>query len=207
MRWHDVEQNSPEWEDLKLGCPGSSAASTFMAHYGKDFGEPAKKLALRYALERVNGRRSEQSYSNGHMERGHAQEPIARILYEESRFTEVTNGGYFCHGDWGDSPDGLIGTDGVIEIKSVIDSVHYETIRKGTFDSAYKWQIVSHFDGTGRDWVDYASYCADFPEWNQLVVYRTYREQVENELAMLRERRDQFIELIKSKVNEINERN
>lgn len=206
MKWHDVEQNSPEWDELKLGRPGSSSAATFMAHYGKDFGEPAKKLALRYALERVNGRKSGQNFTNAHMDRGHAQEPVARMLYEDSRFCEVTNGGYFCHGEWGDSPDGLVGTDGVIEIKSVIDSTHYETIRRGTYDSAYKWQIVTHFDGTGRDWVDYASYCEDYPEWNQLVVYRTYRDEVKDELDMLQERRSQFIELIKSKVIEINER-
>lgn len=206
MIWHNVEQNSPEWDELKLGQPGSSAAATFMAHYGKDFGEPAQKLALRYALERVTGRKSEQNFSNAHMDRGHAQEPLARMLYEELHFVEVTNGGYFDHAEWGDSPDGLVDAEGTVEIKSVIASVHEATIKRGTFDPAYKWQIVTHFDGTGRDWVDYASYCADYPEWDQLVVYRTYRDQVEKELAMLRERREQFIELIKTKVNEINER-
>ncbi|KRG65200.1 YqaJ-like viral recombinase domain protein [Stenotrophomonas humi] len=206
MKWHNVEQNSPEWDELKLGQPGSSAAATFMAHYGKDFGEPAQKLALRYALERVTGRKSEQNFSNAHMERGHAQEPIAKMLYEELHFVEVTNGGYFDHAEWGDSPDGLVDSDGTVEIKSVIASVHEATIKRGTFDSAYKWQIITHFDGTGRNWVDYASYCADYPEWDQLVVYRTYRDQVEKELSMLRERREQFIELIKTKASEINER-
>lgn len=206
MRWHDVEQNSPEWEELKLGQPGSSAAATFMAHYGKDFGEPAQKLALRFALERITGRKSEQGFRSADMDRGHAQEPLARMLYEERHFVTVTNGGYFDHGDWGDSPDGLIDDDGVLEIKSVIDSVHEATIKRGKFDSAYKWQIVTHFDGTQRDWVDYASYCADYPEWDQLVVFRTYRDEVQEELQMLAERRAQFIELIQAKVNEINQR-
>lgn len=206
MIWHNVDQNSAEWEELKIGQPGSSAASTFMAHFGKDFGEPAQKLALRYALERITGRKTEQGFRNSHMERGHAQEPIARALYEEMNFVEVTNGGYFDHVEWGDSPDGLVDLDGVTEFKSVIASVHEATIKRGTFDPAYKWQIVTHFDGTGRDWVDYASYCEDYPEWSQLVVYRTYRDQVEKELAMLRERRAAFIELITKKVIEINDR-
>ena len=206
MKWHNVEQNSPEWDELKLGQPGSSAAATFMAHYGKDFGEPAQKLALRLALERITGRKSERSFTNADMERGRAQEPIARMLYEEQHFVTVTNGGYFQHDEYGDSPDGLVDEDGVLEIKSVIDSVHEATINRGKPDPAYKWQIVTHLDCTGRDWVDYASYCADYPEWDQLVVYRTYRDQVEKELSMLRERREQFIELIKAKTIEINER-
>lgn len=206
MIWHNVEQNTPEWEELKLGQPGSSAAATFMAHYGKDFGEPAQKLALRLALERITGRKSERNYMSADMERGHAQEPIARMLYEEQHFVTVTNGGYFQHDEYGDSPDGLVDDDGVLEIKSVIDSVHEATINRGKPDPAYKWQIVTHLDCTGRDWVDYVSYCADFPEWEQLVVYRVHRNDVQEELAMLAERRAQFIELIKTKVSQRSER-
>lgn len=206
MKWHNVEQNSPEWDELKLGRPGSSASATFMAHYGKEFGEPAQKLALRLALERITGRKSERSFSNSDMERGHAQEPIARMLYEEQHFVSVTNGGYFQFDEYGDSPDGLVDDDGVLEIKSVIDSVHEATINRGKPDPAYKWQIVTHLDCTGRDWVDYVSYCADFPEWEQLVVYRVHRKDVQEELAMLADRRAKFIELIKTKVNERTER-
>jgi hypothetical protein len=201
--FHDVEQNSPEWDELRLGRAGSSGASKYMAHYGKAFGEPAKDYALKLALERVNGRAAGYSFKNDDMERGHEQEPIAKMLYEEQNFVDVLNGGYFDCGEYGDSPDGLVGADGVLEIKCVVATTHKATIRRGGPDPAYKWQLISHIDCTGRDWVDFVSYCGDYPEWEQLVVYRVYRRDVQEQLAQLAERRAQFLELVREEVNEL----
>jgi len=205
MIWHNVEQNTPEWELLKLGKASSSSYAKFMANYGKPFGEPAHRYALQIALERVTGRKAEHSFKNDDMERGHEQEPLARMLYEEMFFCEVTNGGFFDFGEYGDSPDGLIGTDGVIEIKSVIASTHEATIKRGAFDPAYRWQLAGHFD-SGRQWVDFVSYCADYPEHLQLVVYRTYREEMADEIAKLHERRADFLKLVAEKENELQQK-
>lgn len=198
MIFHDVEQNTPEWDELRLGKPGGSGAGLYMANYGKAFGEPAKDYALRLALERLTGRRAEYSFKNEHMERGHAQEPIAKMLYEEQNFVDVLNGGYFCHGTHGDSPDGRVGTEGVVEFKAVIATTHYATIRRGSFDPSYRWQLVTHLDCTGCEWVDFGSYCADFPEDKQLIVHRLYRDQCQEELAKLRERRAEFLTLVQT---------
>lgn len=164
----------------------------------KDFGDVAHKYALQIALERINGRPTEFGFRNDDMERGHEQEPIARMLYEETHFVDVRNGGFFDCGETGDSPDGLINNDGVIEIKSVIASTHYATLQRGGFDPAYRWQLVGHLDCTGRDWVDFASYCADFPAHNQLLVYRMHRGDVAAELDRLRSRREMFLELVRA---------
>jgi len=137
------------------------------------------------------------------MERGHEQEPIARMLYEDLYFTEVTNGGFFDCGFYGDSPDGLVDNDGVIEIKSVIDTTHYANIKRGSIDPSYKWQVIGHLDCTGREWCDFISYCADFPETSQLIVYRIYRKDVIEEIKMLSERRKLFNDLIKNLIREI----
>lgn len=205
-KFHDVPQNTDEWLELRLGKPTCSMFGTFMANYGKDFGDPAKREALRIALERLTGKKAEHSFSNDHTERGHEQEPLARMLYAEEHFAEVSNGGFFDCGDWGDSPDGLIGAPGVLEIKSVIASTHYANIQRGNYDPAYKWQLVGHIDCTGRDWVDFASYCSDFPRDSQLCVYRLHREDCEDELKMLHERRAQFLELIDKTMKTITER-
>lgn len=205
MLWHDVEQNTPEWEQIKLGKPSSSSYATFMANFGKAFGEPAQRYALKIALERVTGRKAEHSFKNDDMERGHEQEPLARMLYEEMFFCEVTNGGCFDFGDYCDSPDGLVGLDGEVEIKSVIATTHEATIKRGKFDPAYRWQMAGHFD-KGRKWIDFVSYCADYPEHSQLVVYRTYREEMADEIQKLHERRVQFLELVAQKETELNER-
>lgn len=205
-KFHDVPQNTDEWLELRLGKPTCSMFGTFMANYGKDFGDPAKREALRIALERLTGKKAEHSFSNDHTERGHEQEPLARMLYAEEHFAEVSNGGFFDCGDWGDSPDGLIGAPGVLEIKSVIASTHYANIQRGNYDPAYKWQLVGHIDCTGRDWVDFASYCSDFPRDSQLCVYRLNREDCEDELKMLHDRRAQFLELIEKTAKTIAER-
>jgi len=203
MIWHNVQQNEPEWEALKLGKASSSSNAKFMANYGKPFGEPAHRYALQIALERITGRKAEYSFKSDDMERGHEQEPLARMLYEEMFFCEVTNGGFFDFGEYGDSPDGLIGEDGEVEIKSVIASTHEATIKRGGFDPAYRWQMAGHFD-KGRKWIDFVSYCADYPEHLQLVVYRTHREEMADEIAKLHERRSEFLALVKTKESEIN---
>ena len=196
MIFHNVEQNTDEWMALRTGLVTMSKAGTFMANFGKAFGDPAKDYALQIALERVTGKKSEHGFKNDHMERGQMQEPIARMLYEEQNFTTVLNGGFFELEGYGDSPDGLIGDDGVLEIKSVIPTTHYANLRRNAIDPAYKWQIIGHLDCTGRNWVDFASYCSDFPEEKQLIVYRTHRNDVLEELGNLRSRRNQFLQLV-----------
>ncbi len=198
MIFHDVAQNTDEWQALRCGKATASNFACFMANDGKAFGEPAKRYALQIALERANGKKAEFSFSNEHMERGHEQEPVARMLYEEERFCDVTNGGFFDWDQHGDSPDGLVGADGVVEIKSVIAPVHYATLLRKSFDPAYRWQLVGHLDCTGRDWVDFISYCADFPMDKQLLVYRLYRDECEVELKRLAERREDFLELVEA---------
>lgn len=206
MKWHDVPQNSPEWEALKLGKASSSGYAKFMAHYGKDFGEPAHRYALQIALERVTGRKAEYSFKNDDMERGHEQEPLARMLYEEMFFCEVGNGGFYDFESHGDSPDGRVNAgEGLIEVKSVIASTHEATLKRGSFDPAYRWQIAGHFDSE-CEWVDFISYCGDYPEWSQLAVYRTYRREMAEEIAKLHERRQRFIDLVAKKENELQQR-
>lgn len=202
MPWIDVEQNTPEWESLRLGKVTASSFSKFMANEGKAFGDPAKRYALQVALERVTGRKAEYSFRSDDMERGHEQEPVAIMLYEDERFSTVTNGGFFDCGDYGDSPDGLVGAEGVIEVKSVIAPTHYATIRRGSHDPCYHWQLIGHLECTEADWVDFVSYCGEFPEWNQLVVYRLHRTDYGDDIARLQARRGQFLDL----VNEITDK-
>jgi hypothetical protein len=203
MYFHDVAQNTDEWMALRLGKVTCSNFGCFMANYGAAFGEPAKKYALQIALEIDTGRKAEYSFSNEHTERGHEQEPVARMLYEQEYFTDVANGGFFDCGDYGDSPDGLVNEDGVVEIKSVIAPTHYATLRRGSFDPAYRWQLVGHLDCTGRDWVDFISYCADFREDRQLIVHRLHREDCLEEIERLNERRTEFLALVRETLNSI----
>ncbi len=203
MKWHDIEQNTEVWQALRTGKATASNFGCFMANEGKAFGEPAKKYALQIALEIANGRKAEFSFSNEHTERGHEQEPIARMLYEDEFFVEVGNGGFFDHETYGDSPDGLVGEDGVLEIKSVTAATHYATLRRGSFDPAYRWQLIGHLDCTDRSWVDFASYCSEFPEASQLIVYRLHRRDFIGEIERLRARRAEFLKLVEQTLETI----
>ena len=196
MKYIDVEQNTDEWYSLRCGKITSSALGKVMANYGKAFGEPAKKYAIDIALEQVTGKPVSSGYTNEHMQRGIEQEPLARMKYEEEQFCEIKNGGFFDLGNIGCSPDGLVDDDGLIEIKCAIPSIHFERIKRQTFDSSYKWQIIGNLYFTQRDWIDFVSYCPEFPESSQLYTHRSRKDEFTKEFSMIDERIDQFLELI-----------
>ncbi len=194
--WHDIEQNADEWFLLRAGKVTASSLNKVMANYGKAFGDPAKKYAVDIAVQQITGATSGGGYSNEHMDRGHEEEPLAKMLYEETYFCDVTNGGFFEDGDTGTSPDGLVGTDGMVEIKSALPAIHYNRIKKQSYDSAYKWQLVGHLKISGRDWVDFISYCSSFPDDKKLYVHRSYKEDFSKEFEMVDARLKEFRTLI-----------
>lgn len=201
MQWHDVEQNDDDgvWLDMRPGKLTGSAVGKVMANYGKAFGEPAKKLAATIACEQVTGQRSTMdSFSNAHMERGHEQEPLARMLYEETYFVDVTNGGFYDCGRLGFSPDGRVADDGLIEIKSVIIPVHTATIKRNNVDPSYKWQVYFNLANSQRDWIDFISYCDDFPDQTKLFVFRVWRDDIIEEMNMMDSRINDFFELVET---------
>ncbi len=202
--WHDIEQNTDEWFDMRAGKATGSAIAKVMANYGKAFGEPAKKLAIDIAVGRITGRSIGGGYTNAHMQRGHDQEPIARALYEDLYFCDVTNGGFYDNEKTGCSPDGRVGDDGLIEIKSVIPSQHYKCILKDEFDPAYKWQWCFNLHESGRDWIDCISYCADFPIDQQLYVKRVYQQDITEQIMMMNTRLHFFEKEIDKAIEVIN---
>ena len=197
--WVDVQQNTDEWFDLRLGKVTSSNFAKIMANYGKAFGNPAIEYAQKVALEIVTGKRDESSsFSNSYMDRGHELEPIAVDLYELETFNEVTNGGFNDCDALGDSPDGNVGEDGCIEIKSVIPNTQWKRIKKGGIDPAYKWQIQGHLMLGLKDWCDFISYCPEMPESKQLHIVRVYSdEEMTKQLTI---RINQFLEEVDKNV-------
>ena len=201
--FHDIEQNTDQWLQMRVGKVTGSAVSTIMANYGKAFGEPAKKYAVKIALERITGRAAcVENFANESMKRGHVQEPIARKLYENRIEMLVSNGGFWDNGKTGCSPDGLVGETGLPEIKSVLGHVQFATIKRGKYDAKYKWQLVFNLRETGRDWIDYVSYSADFPEGKQLFVSRHHADEFEKDTDMVNVRLEAF-ELMVDEYTEI----
>lgn len=196
--FHNIEQNTEQWLELRKGKVTGSSISKVMANYGKAFGDPAKKLAVDIAVTQLGGVIESDSYTNEHMERGHEQEPIARMLYEQNYFCDVARGGFYDNGFTGCSPDGHVGTNGLVEIKSVIPSVHYKRFKSGSFDSAYKWQLVFNLKETDREWIDYISYCSGFPDDKKLFDVRCYADSFKEEFKQIDTRLSEFRELIET---------
>lgn len=203
--WVDVQQNTDEWMTLRVGRIGGSSIGKIMANYGKAFGPPANDLATQIALEKLRGINYESSYSNLHMERGHEQEPIARKLYEDTMFCDVTNGGYFIvDDDIGVSPDGLVYDDGVIEIKSVIPTVFYSTISRNAPDPKHRWQLAFNLLCSEREWIDFVEFCSGFPDGKRLFTYRFFCDDFLDEFRMIYKRVKEFRALVQEKITVIN---
>lgn len=203
MRWIDIDQLADEekWLDLRIGKIGGSSIGKIMANFGKAFGQPAHDVALKVALEKIKGVCEDSGFQNEHTDRGKAQEPIARMLYEEKTFCKVTNGGFYDVSEYvGVSPDGLVGDDGLIEIKSVIATRHFPTIKRGSFDPSYKWQLYFNLMCSGREWIDYIEYCSGFPSGKQLFIDRVKKDDCQNEFKMIGERMAEFELLISEKI-------
>jgi hypothetical protein len=196
--FHDIEQNTDLWLDLRVGKITSSNLGCIMANFGKSFGEPAKKYAINIAMEQITKRRAAiGSYSNSDMERGHDDEPIAREVYQDRFFCDVTNGGFYEIGDYGCSPDGHVGHNGLIEIKSAAVNVHFERILKKSCDSTtYQWQMIGNLKAAEKEYIDFVSYCQDFHDDGKLFVIRNHAESFIQEYKMIDERLEQFRELI-----------
>lgn len=210
MIWHPVKQNSSEpcpccgrdWMSLRAGrVTGSSIAKVMAWHdkplkSGPKWGDPAKNLAVEIAVVEMGGQATENGNTNSHMDRGHQQEPIARGLYEAETFSEVTNGGFYEDDRTGCSPDGLVGEEGVVEIKSVVNHVHWGCFNRGIYDPSYKWQLVHNLGVSQREWIDYVSFCATFPPERRLFVHRIYAKDVQKEFKAISVRLVAFFKLV-----------
>lgn len=208
--WHDVLQNTDEpcqccgktWMELRAGrVTGSSIAKVMAWHdkplkTGPKFGDPAKNLAVEIAVVESGGSPTENNYTNSHMDRGHEQESIARGLYEAKTFSEVTNGGFYDNGRTGCSPDGMVGRVGMVEIKSVINHIHYACVERNSFDPSYRWQLLHNLKETGREWIDFVSFCATFPSDKRLFIDRLYAKDMSIEFETINNRLRDYFKLV-----------
>jgi len=152
---HNCQQGSDEWLALRLG---KITASKFNAVLAKGQGKTRRAHMVQLAAEILTGEQQE-GYSNGAMEWGTEQEPFAREYYESLNDCVVGQVGFVELSEWvGVSPDGLVGEDGLIEIKCPNSTTHITTILSDKFPSTYKPQIQGQLWVTGGKWCDFVSY-------------------------------------------------
>ena len=190
-------QGEPEWFKARIGSiGGSSIASVVAAGQGK----MRKSLLYTLAGEILSGVKYE-GYRNADMDRGVEQEADARNVYAMEREVEVVQVGLVKQNEFRHfSPDGLIGTDGMVEIKCVIPKVQVETIDTGKVDGGYIKQIQWGLFICKRYW-------ADFISWSPLVVdCPIWIKRVERDEKLIKELiggAEKFIDELKSLVLKI----
>lgn len=165
----DVEQGSEEWRKARLGVVTASCFSQLMA---KGEGKTRRTYMMKLIGERLTGELSEQ-FSNVHTERGTVMEPQARALYELEKDVQIMPCGFMKRGDVGYSPDGLIGEDGLIEIKSKLPHLHLELMLKDEAPSEHMAQMQGGLWISEREFCDFVSYWPGLP----LFVKRVYRDE------------------------------
>jgi len=162
----EIEQGSDEWHALRRGVITASVVSKLLtATYKPAANDTSRALLYQLLAERITGE-SDQSFYNDDMARGHLLEPYARDLYAES-FDPVVECGFVTlttpAGVLGYSPDGLVGDDGLIEIKCPRPKTHLKSLLTGEVPSEYYPQVQTGLAVTGRRYCDYISYAPGLP--------------------------------------------
>lgn len=176
----DVEQQTPEWLQMRTGMVTASRVADVM-DFLKRGGESAKRRNYRTEIisECLTGRAAEH-YVMPAMEWGIETEPVARAAYEMRCDIESGPGGFAIHDEisrFGASPDGLIGDDGVLEIKCPTTATHVEYIVAGVTPEEYQPQMLAEMACTGRQWCDFVSFDPRLPKKLQLFVRRFPRDE------------------------------
>ena len=159
MRIIDCVQGSDEWLGARAGIPTASNFDMIVTSKG-DRSKSLEKYLYALAGERLIGR-SDEKYSNAIMQRGVELEAEARQLYEIITDQTVEQVG-LCLSDgpiiYGASPDGLVGEDGLLEIKCPKLSTHVGYLLKGVVPIEYIPQVQGQMLVTGRKWCEFLSY-------------------------------------------------
>ena len=189
----DVEQNSEAWMEARRGLPTASEFSSILA---KGEGKTRRSYMLRLAGEILTGKPTEP-FETADMVRGHEMEPEARNLYSFMTDAEPQLVGFVRNGKKGCSPDALIGSDGLLEIKTKKPALLIDVLLKGEFPSEHKAQCQGALWVTEREWIDLAVY------WPGLPLFITRATRDETYIKALSNAVDAFNEELESVVASI----
>lgn len=173
-----TDQRSPEWFAMRCGKATASCIYKIMARTKTGYGADRANYHAQLVTERLTGTVAE-SFSNGAMQWGTDTEPMARDAYSESALCVVEEIGFVDHpriATAGASPDGLVGSDGMVEIKCPNSATHILTLTGASIDRKYLYQMQWQMACAERQWCDFASFDPRLPLPMQLHVRRVPRD-------------------------------
>lgn len=196
-----IEQGTPEWHQLRAGKVTASRVADILAQTRTGPSASRQNYLIELALQRSTGT-IEPSYTNAAMEWGTQTEPQARVAYEVETGNFVDQVAFIDHPtitNFGCSPDGLIGDDGLIEIKCPNSATHWEYFKAKKPPQKYVTQIQTQLCVTGRKWCDFVSFDPRMPSRSQLLIVRVDRDEAF--IAEIEEKVKQFLSEVEVEVN------
>ena len=197
-----MEQRSEEWFQARLGKVTASRVADVLAKIKSGESASRRNYKIQLVSERLTGEKQE-TYINQAMQDGIDREQFARDRYVQ-QFGEVEEVGFVKHPtlEAGASPDGMVGDDGIIEIKCPMASTHTESLMSQDVPTKYIPQIQFQLLVTGRKWCDFVSYHPMFPEHLQVFVKRieadpVYQKELEVEVKQFLGEVDDVINKLK----------
>lgn len=199
----DIEQGSAAWHQLRLGKVTASRVSDVIAKTKSGYSTSRTNYAAELIAERLSGTPSER-FTNAAMQWGTEKEPEAREHYEFMNDLDVEQVAFVSHptiGDTGASPDGLVGDDGLVEIKCPNTATHIETLTGQAVPAKYVTQMMWQMACTGRKWCDFVSYDPRMPE-----SMRYFCKRIERDDAAIKDMETEviaFLSEVRAKVNQL----
>lgn len=172
--YNELEQGTPEWHDARRGIVTASVLGQLITPgtVKPSSNDYSRSTTLHLVAERITGH-TEDTFLSADMARGHFDEPYAREVYSE-HYADVTEVGFMVRDDWGFkigfSPDGLVGEDGAIEIKSRKQKAQLSVILHDEVPMSNMAQLQGGLLVSGRSWIDYVSYCGGMPLYTKRVL-------------------------------------
>lgn len=183
-------QGSDEWHLSRIGNLTASRCHDAVARTKSGYSTSRYKLMDELVNERLTGERRVITQSAA-MQWGVETEPLARQAYEQILGVDVYETGSVPHpliDESSASPDGLVGDDGLIEIKCPNTTTMVNTVIKGEIPENYKTQMMWQLACTQRDWCDFVMYDPRLPEERNIWIktFEPTREEIEFlELAVI----------------------
>jgi len=200
----NADQRSEEWFAARLGKATGSRFNDIIAKTRSGYSASRKNYAAELVVERITGEPT-NTFTSVPMQWGTDNEPVARLQYELATGNEVQETGFWTHDtlEAGASPDGLIGDDGLLEIKCPNTATHIDTLIKKKLPRQYEAQVQGQMWITGRQWCDFVTFDPRLPENAQMFIVRVERDDVfikelEEEVSLFLEEVRDLVEFIKS---------
>ena len=198
----NVEQGSEEWHSMRLGKITASRMSDVMS---KGRGKAPSKTSETYMIELITEiitGSAKPFFENDAMRWGTETEDQARAMYELNSGNEVKEVAFIEHSDHiGVSPDGLIGEDGLLEIKCPTSITQIKRALSDSYSADYKAQIQMQLWVSGREWCDFLSFDPRIDCDASYLLERVYRD--EEYIEEMKVKTNSFVENILEQLNKL----